>query len=43
MIEPDEVLFTIMIKLCAKNGEVEKALNVLDDMRLSGQRPTDVT
>lgn len=43
LIEPDEVLFTVMIKACAQRDETEKALNMLDDLRLSGRRPTDVT
>ncbi|PHJ21869.1 pentatricopeptide repeat domain-containing protein [Cystoisospora suis] len=42
-IEPDEVLFTIMIKACALKGESERALNLLDDLRQSGLYPTDIT
>jgi len=43
LIQPDEVLFTVMIKACAKNAESEKAVNMLDDMRMCGLYPTDVT
>ncbi|KEP65065.1 UNVERIFIED_CONTAM: pentatricopeptide repeat domain-containing protein [Hammondia hammondi] len=42
-LEPDEVLFTVMIKACAVRGEAERAINLLDDMRASGLHPTDVT
>ncbi|PFH36480.1 pentatricopeptide repeat domain-containing protein [Besnoitia besnoiti] len=42
-IEPDEVLFTVMIKACAVRGEAERAVNLLDDLRASGLHPTDVT
>lgn len=42
-IEPDEVLFTVMIKACAVKGEAERALNLLDDLRASGLYPTDIT
>ena len=42
-IEPDAVLFTVMIKACAKRGEAERALNLLEDLRTCGQYPTDVT
>ncbi|CEL94120.1 unnamed protein product [Vitrella brassicaformis CCMP3155] len=43
LIDPDEVLFTVMIKACARRREAEKAINLLDDMRAMGQYPTDVT
>eukprot|EP00920_Eleutheroschizon_duboscqi_P040379 GHVT01096729.1.p1 GENE.GHVT01096729.1~~GHVT01096729.1.p1 ORF type:complete len:1345 (+),score=160.00 GHVT01096729.1:469-4503(+) len=42
-IEPDEVLFTVMIKACALRKEAEKALNILDEMRSLGQHPTHIT
>ncbi|CBZ52035.1 putative PPR repeat-containing protein [Neospora caninum Liverpool] len=42
-LEPDEVLFTVMIKACAVRGEAERAINLLDDLRASGLHPTDVT
>ena len=38
-----EVLFTVMIKACAKRQEAERALNLLDDLRTCGLYPTDVT
>ncbi len=43
LIQPDEVLFTVMIKACAMAGEAERALNLLDDLRMSGLYPTDIT
>ena len=43
LIQPDEVLFTVMIKACAQAGEAERALNLLDDLRISGLYPTDIT
>lgn len=43
LIQPDEVLFTVMIKACAKAEEAERALNMLDDMRMCGLYPTDMT
>eukprot|EP00388_Colpodella_angusta_P004890 GDKJ01015606.1.p1 GENE.GDKJ01015606.1~~GDKJ01015606.1.p1 ORF type:complete len:971 (+),score=213.91 GDKJ01015606.1:427-2913(+) len=43
MIEPDEVLFTVMIKACAKQHNAEQAMNILDDMRMSGLHPTKET
>lgn len=43
LIQPDEVLFTVMIKACALNEEAERALNLLDDLRMCGLYPTDVT
>jgi len=42
-IKPDEVLFTVMIKACAKAEEAERALNIYDDMRTEKLYPTDVT
>eukprot|EP01122_Echinamoeba_exundans_P008543 TRINITY_DN2852_c0_g1_i1.p1 TRINITY_DN2852_c0_g1~~TRINITY_DN2852_c0_g1_i1.p1 ORF type:complete len:396 (-),score=47.30 TRINITY_DN2852_c0_g1_i1:697-1884(-) len=41
--EPDVVLYTLMIHICAKEENVEKALNLLDEMRAMDIRPTDVT
>lgn len=43
LIEPDEVLFTVMIKASAMEKQTEKALGLLDDLRASGLHPTDVT
>ncbi|CAK9079503.1 Pentatricopeptide repeat-containing protein PFL1605w [Durusdinium trenchii] len=43
LIQPDEVLFTVMIKACAMASEAERALNLLDDLRISGLYPTDIT
>jgi len=43
LIQPDEVLFTVMIKACAKAQEPERALNMLDDLRMCGLYPTDIT
>lgn len=43
LIQPDEVLFTVMIKACAKSLEPERALNMLDDLRMCGLYPTDIT
>jgi len=43
LIQPDEVLFTVMIKACAKACEAERALNMLDDLRTTGLYPTDLT
>mmetsp|Transcript_100185 Transcript_100185/g.323169 ORF Transcript_100185/g.323169 Transcript_100185/m.323169 type:complete len:917 (+) Transcript_100185:87-2837(+) len=43
LVQPDEVLFTVMIKACALAGEPERALNVLEDLRASGLYPTDLT
>ncbi|CAD7938358.1 unnamed protein product [Amoebophrya sp. A25] len=42
-LEPDEVLFTVMIKACGVNREAERALNILDDLRACGLYPTDIT
>ncbi|CAD7927237.1 unnamed protein product [Amoebophrya sp. A120] len=42
-LQPDEVLFTVMIKACGCNEEAERALNLLDDLRTSGLYPTDIT
>ena len=42
-IKPDAVLFSVMIKACTKTEECEKALGVLDDLRASGEYPTDIT
>jgi len=41
--EPDQVLFTLMIKSCSINGEVEKALNYMDEMKMLDLYPTEVT
>lgn len=41
--KPDEVTYTMMIHACAKNDEVEKALNLFEDMSNRGLYPTDVT
>lgn len=41
--EPDVVLFTLMIHICAKQGEVERALSLFDEMKTLGIRPTDLT
>ncbi|CAK0824371.1 unnamed protein product [Prorocentrum cordatum] len=43
LIQPDEVLFTVMIKACAQAQEAERALNLLDDLRTCGLYPTDIT
>eukprot|EP00928_Gymnodinium_smaydae_P030010 TRINITY_DN22431_c0_g1_i1.p1 TRINITY_DN22431_c0_g1~~TRINITY_DN22431_c0_g1_i1.p1 ORF type:complete len:932 (-),score=247.40 TRINITY_DN22431_c0_g1_i1:150-2945(-) len=43
LIQPDEVLFTVMIKACAQAREPERALNMLDDLRTCGLYPTDLT
>ena len=42
-IRPDAVLFSVMIKACIPNKECEKAINTLDDLRASGEYPTDIT
>lgn len=42
-IKPDAVLFSVMIKACIVNKECEKAINTLDDLRMSGEYPTDIT
>eukprot|EP00392_Amoebophrya_sp_AT5.2_P011462 g11539.t1 len=50
-LQPDEVLFTTMIKACGVNDEAERALNILEDLRSAGSDtkgevvlyPTDVT
>jgi pentatricopeptide repeat protein len=42
-LQPDSVMFTVMIRACTKKQECEQALAVLDDLRVSGEYPTDIT
>jgi pentatricopeptide repeat protein len=42
-VKPDTVMFTVMIRACTKKQECEKALGILDDLRVSGEYPTDIT
>jgi len=42
-IQPDTVLFSVMIKSCIPRAECERAINILDDLRASGEFPTDIT
>lgn len=42
-VKPDAVMFSVMIRACKKNSECERALGVLDDLRVSGEYPTDIT
>ncbi|EAN33102.1 PPR repeat family protein [Theileria parva strain Muguga] len=43
LIEPDEVLFTIMIKSCSYSREAEKALNLYQEMLTMNKFPTIYT
>ncbi|EER14427.1 pentatricopeptide repeat-containing protein, putative [Perkinsus marinus ATCC 50983] len=42
-IQPDSVMFTVMVKACRKKEECERAMGVFEDMKQSGQFPTDIT
>ncbi|KAF4730224.1 hypothetical protein FOZ62_010116 [Perkinsus olseni] len=42
-VQPDSVLFTVMIKACRKKDECERAMGIFEDMKQSGQFPTDIT
>ena len=42
-VKPDSVMFSVMIRACRKNQECERALGLLDDLRASGEFPTDIT
>ncbi|KAF4702755.1 hypothetical protein FOZ62_007180 [Perkinsus olseni] len=42
-VQPDSVLFTVMIKACRKKEECERAMGIFEDMKQSGQFPTDIT
>lgn len=42
-VRPDSVLFSVMIKACIRNAECERALALLEDLRTSGEFPTDIT
>jgi pentatricopeptide repeat protein len=42
-VKPDAVMFSVMIRACTKNYECEQALGLLDDLRVSGEYPTDIT
>lgn len=36
-------MFTVMVKACRKKEECERAMGVFEDMKQSGQFPTDIT
>ncbi|PVU99900.1 hypothetical protein BB560_005428, partial [Smittium megazygosporum] len=40
---PGVKIMTIMINVCTLDDQVEKALNILDEIIINGQTPTDVT
>ena len=42
-LKPDAVMFSVLIKACIPKQECEKALGFLDDLRVSGEYPTDLT
>jgi pentatricopeptide repeat domain-containing protein 1 len=42
-LQPDEVLYTLVLKACALHGSTKEALYYLSDMRQAGLTPNVVT
>jgi pentatricopeptide repeat protein len=41
--QPDNVLLTLMIHICARTGEAEKAMLLFKEIEIMGHRPTEVS